>query len=114
MSVIQKCDKCQHAAHGAGICSATGHGFGGMCACVAAMADQDSEAKSPLQLAEDRVGGFINGGGSCTQSTHVEATTLERLVMFKVLRIEFPHQSSTLTDLDIAIRKELKRGESKK
>ena len=76
---------------------------------LTAAMDVAAVEKSPLQLAEDRVCGFINGAGSCTESTHREATTLERLVMFKLLRIEFPHQSSTLTDLEIAIRRELKR-----
>lgn len=62
-----------------------------------------------LAEAEDRVAGFINGGGKCSQSTHEDASALERLIAFKLLRIHFPHQSSTLTDLDAAIRKELKR-----
>jgi hypothetical protein len=69
----------------------------------------EKRSAAALRDAENRVGGFINGGGTCTQSVHAEATTLERLIAFKLLRIHFPHQSSALSDLDTAIRKELRR-----
>lgn len=73
------------------------------------MADAEGKSAKALREAEERVAGFINGGGKCTQSEHVEASALERLVAFKLLRIHFPHQSSTLNELDAAIRKELRR-----
>lgn len=72
-------------------------------------AAQEKKSVKALREAEERVAGFINGGGRCTQSEHVEMTALERLVAFKLLRIHFPHQASTLSELDAAIRKELRR-----
>lgn len=68
--------------------------------------------KTPLQLAEDRVSNYLNGG-SCTISLHPAMTQIEKLLMFKMLRLEMPHQATSLNDLEWAISQEVKK-ESKR
>jgi hypothetical protein len=43
-----------------------------------------------LKAAEDNVSLFLNGGG-CNKTTHEGATEVEKLLMLKMLRMEFPH-----------------------
>lgn len=68
--------------------------------------------KSATQLAEDKASIFLNGtpeGETCSLSRHSEATRLEKLVLLRALKIEFPHQSTNVFDLELAIRKESKK-----
>ena len=77
---------------------------------IAAVADADppEAAKTPLQEAEDYVSQFLNGA-KCTITNHEPATTLHKLIMLKMLRLDMPHQSTNLKDLDLAIAKEAKK-----
>jgi hypothetical protein len=77
---------------------------------VPAMADADetpAPPATPLKEAEDYVALFLNGG-ACTNHTHDAATDLHKLILLKQLRLEMPHQSTNIKDLDAAIRKALK------
>ena len=58
----------------------------------------------PLKDAEDRVSLFINGG-SCMTTKHEEASELDKLVMLKMLRMEFPHLSMSIASIESAIRR---------
>lgn len=60
-----------------------------------------------LKDAEDRVSSFLNGG-SCSLTTHPAATELEKLIMFKQLRLDMTHQGTQLHDLEASIGKLLK------
>jgi len=60
-----------------------------------------------LKEAETHVALWLNGGG-CQTTMHNAATDLEKLVMLKMLRLELPHQSTQLAELDAAIRKATK------
>ena len=62
---------------------------------------------TPLKEAEDHVALFLNGG-VCTKHNHDGATDLQKLIILKQLRIEMPHQSMQLSELDAAIRKATK------
>ena len=72
------------------------------------MPEEAEKPKTPLQLAEDRVSNYLNGG-KCIISEHPAMTQLEQLIMLRQLRIEMPHQSTAPVDIEIAIRKELRR-----
>jgi len=67
----------------------------------------DEAPKSKLTLAEDVVSRFLNGA-PCSLNPHLPMTELEKLVMLKALRLEFPHQSTNLNELEWAIRKAAK------
>ena len=80
------------------------------------MAEEEKKPqKSKLVEAEDYVSGLINGHADsdpeqkCAATKHRSTTYLERLIMLKTLRIEFPHLSTNLVDLDMAIRRESKK-----
>ena len=77
---------------------------------IAAVADADppEAPKTPLQEAEDYVSMFLNGA-KCVITNHEPATTLHKLIMLKMLRLDMPHQSTNLKDLDAAIAKEAKK-----
>lgn len=63
---------------------------------------------SPLDItktAEDAVSRWLNGG-NCTTTSHIAASTLEKLLMLKFLRMDMPHQSTQISDLEAAIKKE--------
>ena len=61
-----------------------------------------------LKAAEDNVSLFLNGGG-CNKTTHEGATEVEKLLMLKMLRMEFPHISTQVYVLEYLIRCELKK-----
>lgn len=77
---------------------------------LAMMAEQAEGEQKPsaLQAAEGAVAQFLNGG-RCVHSQHPEASQLMKLIMLKQLRIEMPHQGTNPADLDIAIRREVKK-----
>ena len=61
-----------------------------------------------LKEAETRVALWLHGG-DCTIRNHDAATVLEKLIALKMLRMEFPHQSTQVAELDRAIEKEAKK-----
>lgn len=69
----------------------------------------EKKSVTALREAEDRIGGFLVGEGKCTESTHRASSELERLVAFKLLRILFPRQGTSLNELESAISRELKK-----
>jgi len=70
--------------------------------------DDATELPNLLKEAEDYVALFLNGGG-CHKTVHEAATDLQKLILLKQLRLEMPHQSTQISDLDAAIRKALKK-----
>ena len=75
---------------------------------LATMAETNELPNLPLQLAEDEVSRFLNGG-NCTTTAHVSAGRLVKLVMLKMLRLDMPHVSMQLQSLEHEIREEAKR-----
>lgn len=67
--------------------------------------DAPAPALTPRGKAEHMVDKVLNGG-QCTTARHDEMTHLEMLVMFRQLRILFPHMSTNVNELDALIRKE--------
>jgi len=61
-----------------------------------------------LKAAEDYVNLFLSGG-QCTKSTHEPATHLHKLIVWKLLVLEFPHLSRNLAEIEREILKELRR-----
>ena len=57
-----------------------------------------------LKDAEDRVSQILNGG-KCTTSEHEPLTLLEKMILLRALKIEFPHQSMALHELAWAVQK---------
>jgi hypothetical protein len=68
---------------------------------------KDEELKK-LKEAEDYINLFLAGGG-CTKTTHEPATHLHKLTMWKMLVLEFPHLSRTLSEIDREILKALRQ-----
>lgn len=74
------------------------------------IAPPEKKSVTALKEAEDRIGGFlVNGEGKCSETAHRVPTELEQLVAFKLLRILFPRQGTSLNELDSAINRELKK-----
>jgi hypothetical protein len=67
---------------------------------------EETKVATPLSRAEDRVALILNGGAAGLDA-HLALTELEKLVMLKMLRLEYPHQSTTLRELDAAIFREI-------
>ena len=55
-----------------------------------------------VKVEEDGVALWLNGGG-CQTTTHEGATQLQKLVMLKMLRLDMPHQSTQIKDIERAI-----------
>ena len=55
-----------------------------------------------VKVEEDGVALWLNGGG-CTKTTHDGATELQKLIMLKMLRMDMPHQSTQIKDIERAI-----------
>lgn len=68
-----------------------------------------ADALARLKESEDLVTHWLDGG-PCSHTSHRAPTTLDMLVMLKQLRIRMPHRASALSELDAAIRLELRRG----
>lgn len=71
-----------------------------------------AEAADALRAAEDRASDQLNGtpdGTTCGTTKHQAMTRLERLVIWKAIRLAEPHLSSNLTDIETEIRRELRR-----
>ena len=80
------------------------------------MPEEEAKPTNLLRAAEDKASDVLNGtaeGSTCTISRHPAATLLEKLVLMRALKIEFPHQSTNIVDLEIAIRKQIRVAESK-
>ena len=62
----------------------------------------------PLEVAtkaaEDAVSLFLNGG-NCTKTLHEPASDEAKLVMLKQIRLELPHQSTAISEIEKAILK---------
>jgi hypothetical protein len=65
-------------------------------------------ADETLQIAENKVSQFLNGG-SCSISQHTEASMLEQLIMMRQLKLLHPHLSTHPLELEMRIRMELKK-----
>ena len=72
------------------------------------MAATDTGVKTKLEEAEDRASQFVNGGGY-QKTTHQAATYLEKLIMLKTLRMDLPHISMQIKELEHLIAVELKK-----
>ena len=57
-----------------------------------------------VKAEEDQVALFLNGG-PCTKTVHEGASELQKLMMLKMLRLDMPHQSTSVTELDFAINR---------
>ena len=71
------------------------------------MADEAPKLETPLSKAENTVNRFLNGA-PCSLNPHLPMSDLEKLIMLKMLRLELPHQSTNLNELEWAIRKAAK------
>lgn len=55
-----------------------------------------------VKTEEDGVALWLNGG-NCTAMNHTGATELQKLLMLKMLRLDMPHQSTQIKDIERAI-----------
>lgn len=81
------------------------------------MADESQPAapvKSARDLSEEYIGKVLDGFSPCGLTNHPALTDLDCLVLLRHLRIRFPHQSTLLSELDQAIRRELRKLREKK
>lgn len=69
------------------------------------MADADVDL---LKVAENKVSQFICGG-PCAINPHLETSKLEHLVMWRQLKLLYPHEASNIVDLEISIKRELRK-----
>lgn len=75
------------------------------------MADEAPAApvKTPRDLCEEYIGKVLDGFSPCGLTNHPALTDLDCFVLLRHLRIRFPHQSTSLSELDEAIRRELRK-----
>jgi hypothetical protein len=64
-------------------------------------------SKEKLKAAEDNVSLFLSGG-ECHKTHHDPASLLEKLIMWRMLVLEFPHLSRNLIEIQQEIRQALK------
>lgn len=76
------------------------------------MAEEAPQA-TPLQVAETVVERYLNGA-PCSLNPHPPMTDLEKLIMLKMLRLEFPHQSTALSEIESAIWKHVRKANEAK
>lgn len=77
------------------------------------MADEAPASTAPVKsardLSEEYIGKVLDGFNPCGLTNHPALTDLDCLVLMRHLRIRFPHQATSLSELDEAIRRELRK-----